>query len=100
MLSGIEFGKHNFQNSSFRGCLLIGCNFDGCDLRGADFSSASLQNADFRNAIIDDSTVFSKTTEFGHTKIKRDQLPYFAPWIDENLFCADIESVTYIAPTT
>lgn len=100
MLSGIEFGRHNFQNSSFRGCLLIGCNFDGCDLRGADFSSASLQNADFRNAIIDDSTVFSKTTEFGHTKIKRDQLPYFAPWVGEDLFYSDIESVTYIAPTS
>lgn len=98
MLSGIEFGKQNFQNSSFRGCLLIGCNFDGCDLRGADFSSASLQNADFRNAIIDDSTVFSKATEFGHTKIKRDQLPYFTPWVGEDLFYSDIESVTYVAP--
>jgi hypothetical protein len=100
MLSGIEFGKHNFQNSSFRGCLLIGCNFDGCDLRGADFSSASLQNADFRNAIIDNSTVFSKMTEFGHTKIGRNQLLYFSPWVGENLLCEDIESVTYIAPAT
>lgn len=98
MLSGIKFGKHNFQNSSFRGCLLIGCNFDECDLRGADFSSASLKNADFRNAIIDDSTVFSTTTEFGRTKIKRDQLPYFTPYVGEDLFYADIESVTYIAP--
>jgi len=99
MLSKIEFGKHNFQNSSFRGCLLIGCDFNGCDLRGADFSSASLINADFRNAIIDDSTVFSKTTEFGYTKIEKDQLQYFAPWVDEDLVCTDVESVTYIAPT-
>lgn len=98
MLSGIEFGKINFQNSSFRRCLLIGCNFDGCDLRGVDFSSASLQNADFRGAIIDDTTVFSKTTQFGHTKIKRNQLPYFSSWIGEDLIYSDSEIVTYIAP--
>lgn len=98
MLSGIEFGRHNFQNSSFRECLLVGCNFDECDLRGADFSSAYLQNADFRNAIIDETTVFSETTEFERTKIKRNQLPYFSRWVGEDLFYADTERVTYIAP--
>ena len=98
MLSGIEFGKHNFQNCSFRGCLLIGCDFDGCDLRGADFSAASLQNADFRNAIIDDTTIFSKTTVFERTKIKREQKQYFAPWVNEGLFFAECDWVTYISP--
>lgn len=98
MLSYLSFGKHNFQNSSFRGCLLIGCDFDGCDLRGADFSGASLQNADFRNAILDETTVFSEQTKFGHTKISRNQKPYFAPWVDSDLFFAECDWVTYISP--
>lgn len=99
VLSEIEFININFQNSSFRKCLLIGCSFKGCNLRGADFSAASLKNADFRNAIIDETTVFSKTTEFGYTKIRWSQLPYFAPWINEDLIYSDSEAVTYIAPT-
>lgn len=98
ILREIKFRNQNFEKSSFRGCILDGCIFDGCNLCAADFTSASLQNTDFRNAIIDSSTVFSKTTDFGHTKIRRDQLPYFAPWVGEHLFYADIESVTYIAP--
>jgi len=98
MLSGIHFKKQNFQNSSFRGCLLDDCIFDECDLRSADLSSASLLNADFRNTIIDDTTVFSETTKFGHTKIRRDQLRYFAPWVGENLIYRDFEDSTYIAP--
>lgn len=97
MLSGINFGTHNFQNSSFRGCLLIGCDFGDCDLRGADFSAASLQRADFRNAIIDDTTVFSKTTRFERTKIKREQQPYFDRRVDNNLFFEESDWVTYLS---
>ena len=96
ILRGIKLKKYNFKKSSFVGCILDECIFDECDLRGANFTSASLLNTDFRKAIIDSSTVFSKTTFFGHTKINRDQFPYFAPWVGENLFYSDIESVTYI----
>ena len=98
MLSYLSFLKVNLQNCSFCGCLLIGCEFDGCDLRGADFSGASLEYADFRNAILDDTTVFSRKTKFGYTKINHDQKQYFTPWVNDGLFFEASDSVTYIGP--
>lgn len=98
ILSYLSFEKSNLKNSSFRGCILIGCTFAGCDLRGADFSGASLECADFRNAIIDETTVFSKKTRFGQTKIQHDQKQYFARWVNNRFIHEESNSVTYIGP--
>ena len=76
-LSGIDFDKYNFYNSSFKGCLLIRCKFTNCDLRGTDFSHSNLSYADLRNAIIDSNTSFEKTT-FCETCINNDQKKFFS----------------------